>query len=84
MESGIAPFFSFLGLVSVSLGVLNLLPIPMLDGGHLFYYLVEAVQRRPVSERTMMLGQKIGIVLILGLMSLALYNDLLRLMPSFQ
>lgn len=84
MESGLAPFFSFLGLVSVSLGVLNLLPVPMLDGGHLFYYLVEAVRGRPLSERAMILGQKVGIVLILGLMTLALYNDLLRLMPSLQ
>ncbi len=80
MENGITTFLSFLGLVSVSLGVLNLLPIPMLDGGHLFYYLVEAVKGSPPSETMMMVGQRVGIVFLVGLMSLALYNDLLRLL----
>lgn len=80
MESGLTAFLSFLGLVSVSLGVLNLLPIPMLDGGHLFYYLVEAVKGSPPSETMMMVGQRVGIVFLVGLMSLALYNDLLRLL----
>lgn len=79
MESGLTPFLSFLGLVSVSLGVLNLLPVPLLDGGHLFYYLLEWVRGAPLSEDVMMVGQKIGIVFLVGLMSLALYNDLLRL-----
>ncbi len=79
MESGLTTFLSFLGLVSVSLGVLNLLPVPMLDGGHLFYYLVEAVKGSPLSDSAMMAGQRIGIVFLVGLMSLALYNDLLRL-----
>ncbi len=80
MESGVVPFLSFLGLVSVSLGVLNLLPVPILDGGHLLYYLLEWVRGSPLSERAMALGQRLGIVFILGLMSLALYNDLLRLL----
>ncbi len=79
MMGGIAAFFSFLGLVSVSLGILNLLPIPLLDGGHLFFYVVEFIRRKPLSERAMLIGQQIGIVFIIGLMSLALYNDLMRL-----
>ena len=80
MEAGVTPFISFLGLISLSLGVLNLLPIPMLDGGHLLYYLVEWVRGEPLSERVMALGQRVGILFLVGLMSLALYNDLLRLM----
>lgn len=77
--AGLAQFLSFLAIVSVSLGVLNLLPIPLLDGGHLLYYLIEAVTGKPVSEATQEVGQKIGIALILGLMALAFYNDLMRL-----
>ena len=76
---GLTTFLAFLGIVSVSLGVLNLLPIPILDGGHLLYYLVELVKGSPVSEAAQLAGQKIGIVLLLMLMSIALYNDLLRL-----
>ena len=76
---GLTTFLAFLGIVSVSLGVLNLLPIPILDGGHLLYYLVELVKGSPVSEAVQLAGQKIGIVLLLLLMSIALYNDLLRL-----
>jgi regulator of sigma E protease len=59
--------------------VLNLLPVPILDGGHLLFYLVEAVKGSPVSEATQLAGQKIGITLLLLLMSLAFYNDLVRL-----
>ena len=77
---GLAAFLGFLGIVSVSLGVLNLLPIPVLDGGHLLYYLLELVKGSPVSEATQLLGQKIGIALLLALMTLAFYNDLIRLL----
>jgi regulator of sigma E protease len=77
---GLTTFLAFLGIVSVSLGVLNLLPIPILDGGHLLYYLVELVKGSPVSEAVQLAGQKIGIVLLLMLMSIALYNDLIRLL----
>lgn len=77
--AGFAQFLSFLGIVSISLGVLNLLPIPILDGGHLLYYVVEVVTGRPVSERTQEIGQKVGIAIILALMSLAFYNDVMRL-----
>ena len=78
---GLEQFISFLALVSISLGILNLLPIPMLDGGHLLYYSVEIVTGRPVSERVQMAAQKVGIAVLCGLMFLALFNDLNRLMP---
>ncbi|OYX27456.1 MAG: RIP metalloprotease RseP [Hydrogenophilales bacterium 32-62-9] len=73
-------FVGFLALVSVSLGVLNLLPIPMLDGGHLMYYVAEVLTGRPVSERTMEIGGRVGMTLLLLLMSFALFNDLQRLL----
>ncbi len=77
---GLATFLGFLGVVSVSLGVLNLLPVPILDGGHLLFYLVELVKGSPVSEAIQLVGQKIGITLLLALMSLAFYNDIIRLL----
>jgi regulator of sigma E protease len=76
---GLVAFLGFLGIVSVSLGVLNLLPVPILDGGHLLFYLVELVKGSPLSETAQLAGQKIGITLLLMLMSLAFYNDLVRL-----
>ncbi len=78
-QIGLVPFLSFLAIVSISLGVLNLLPIPVLDGGHLMYYVVEFFKGSPVSEQTQLLGQKIGIILLAGLMLLAFYNDIHRL-----
>ncbi len=78
-DAGISHFLKFLGLISVSLGVLNLLPIPVLDGGHLLYYLIEVVTGREVPERIEALGQRIGLALILALTSLAIFNDLARL-----
>ena len=79
-QFGLARFLEFLGLVSVSLGILNLLPIPLLDGGHLLYYAVEFVRGRPVSEASRFAAQRLGIALLVGLMGLALYNDLARLL----
>jgi len=76
---GLAAYVAFLALISVSLGILNLLPIPMLDGGHLFYYLIEILTGRQPSERWLVWGQRAGAVMLAGLMSLALVNDLLRL-----
>ena len=76
---GFEQFLGFLAIISISLGVLNLLPIPVLDGGHLFYYLIEMIKGSPVSETIELVGQKIGIALLVGLMSIAIYNDLLRL-----
>ena len=78
-QIGLQPFISFLAIISISLGVLNLLPIPMLDGGHLLFYIGEAITRKPVSERVMVVGQQFGLVLLLGLMCLAFYNDIFRL-----
>lgn len=77
---GFSTFIGFLAIISVSLGVLNLLPIPMLDGGHLFYYLIEIVKGSPVSEAFEAKGQVIGIVLLGLLMCVALFNDFQRLM----
>ncbi len=79
---GWVSFIGFLALVSVSLGVLNLLPVPVLDGGHLMYYVFEVFTGRPVSERVMELGSRIGMGLLLLLTSFALYNDLQRLLPG--
>jgi len=76
--AGLSEFLRFLAIVSLSLGILNLLPVPVLDGGHLAFYLVEMVKGSPVSERTEAIGQRIGLALILALMTLALYNDLVR------
>lgn len=78
-ESGIAEFLNFLALLSISLGVLNLLPIPVLDGGHLMFYLVEWVRGRPLPERVQVWGMQVGISLVVGVMLLALFNDLSRL-----
>ena len=78
-QSGVATFLWFLGIVSVGLGVLNLLPIPLLDGGHLLYYAVEFFKGSEVSESTQIIGQQIGFTLLLGLMILVFYNDITRL-----
>ena len=79
-SAGLVAFLSFLAIVSISLGILNLLPIPMLDGGQIVYQLAELAKGSPVSERTQIIGQQIGIVLLIVLMSFAFYNDLSRLM----
>lgn len=78
-QLGWLAYLSFLALISISLGVLNLMPIPVLDGGHLMYYVAEVVKGSPVSERAMELGQQVGIVLLFSLMAFALYNDINRL-----
>ena len=77
---GIEVYLGFLALLSICLGVFNLLPIPMLDGGHLFYYTVEAITRRPVPERVQAWGLQLGLSLIFGIMVLAIYNDINRLL----
>jgi len=79
---GVLAYISFLALISVSLGVLNLLPVPVLDGGHLVYYGLEAIKGRPLSERFMQVSQRVGLVAIMGLMAVALFNDLSRLFGS--
>ncbi len=81
-QMGWISYLTFLALISVSLGVLNLLPVPLLDGGHLMYYAVEIVRGSPVSERTMELGQRVGLALLLCMMAFAFYNDLNRLLTG--
>ena len=80
-SAGLGPawFFNFLAILSLSLCIMNLLPIPVLDGGHLLYYLIELVKGSPVGERGLVAGQYIGLALLAGLMGLAFYNDILRL-----
>jgi regulator of sigma E protease len=77
---GVAHFLKFLAAISVSLGVLNLLPIPVLDGGHLALYAVEALIGRPISERAMLAFQQVGIFILVCLMVLAVYLDLDRIL----
>src|SRR5690606_18035409 len=77
---GLTAYITFIALVSVSLGILNLLPIPVLDGGHLLYYLVEIVRGRPPPERWLEIGQRAGLASQFALMSLALFNDIARLL----
>lgn len=77
---GWLPYLLFIALVSVSLGVMNLLPLPILDGGHLMYYMVEVLKGSPVSMQAMEVGQRVGIAALVLLMGLALYNDILRLL----
>lgn len=79
---GLAYYIKFLALISISLGVLNLLPIPLLDGGHLMYYIVEIIKGGPVSERVMEIGQQIGLALLVMLMAFAFYNDINRLVSG--
>jgi regulator of sigma E protease len=77
-QQGLAYYLMLLALLSLSLGILNLLPIPILDGGHLLYYLIELVKGSPVSERVMAAGNFVGLALIAGLMGLAFYNDIVN------
>lgn len=78
-QMGMISYLNFLALISISLGVLNLLPIPLLDGGHLLYYIVELIKGSPMPEKIWEVGQKIGIALLVTLMALALFNDFSRL-----
>jgi regulator of sigma E protease len=75
---GVLPYIQFIGLISLNIGILNLLPIPLLDGGHLAYYFLEFIMGKPLSSKNMMISQRVG-VLILGLLTaIALYNDACR------
>ena len=78
-SGGLEAFVSFLALLSVSLGVLNLLPVPMLDGGHIVFYMAELIRGKPLPESVQIAAVKIGMVLLLMLMIVAFYNDISRL-----
>jgi regulator of sigma E protease len=79
-EAGLTAFLSFLSLISISLGIMNLLPIPILDGGQIVYQLAEAFKGSPLSERAMVFGQQVGLALLLALMTFVFYNDISRLL----
>jgi regulator of sigma E protease len=81
-QMGLSAYVKFLALISISLGVLNLLPIPILDGGHLMYYLVEIIKGGPVSEKAMEIGQQVGLAVLVLLMAFAFYNDINRLLSG--
>ena len=77
-NSGIDNFIRFVAILSIMLGVMNLLPIPVLDGGHLMYYFIEIIKGSPVSDRIQMVGYKVGFSMLMGLMVFATYNDVMR------
>lgn len=79
VSAGLVQFLKLLAIISVSLGVLNLLPVPVLDGGHLMYFAIEALRGKPMSDKAMLQGQQIGMALLLALMGLVLYQDISRL-----
>jgi regulator of sigma E protease len=83
MEAGWMNLLYFMGLLSINLGILNLLPIPVLDGGHLVFLTLEALRRRPLSERSMDISQRIGIAILGTLMIFVFYNDILRLVKRW-
>jgi len=78
-QMGWMAYVTFIAVISISLGVLNLLPVPVLDGGHLMYYIAEIIRGRPVSERALEIGQRIGMIVLFSLMAFAIYNDIYRL-----
>ena len=79
---GFMPYLAFVAAISIGLGIMNLLPIPLLDGGHLMYYMAEIIRGRPPTEQAMAIGQQIGIALLLTLMTFAFYNDINRLLSG--
>lgn len=81
-QMGLVSYLAFLALISVSIGVLNLLPIPILDGGHLMFYLIEIVKGSPISDGAILIGQKIGLAMLFTLMLFAIYNDISRLIAG--
>jgi regulator of sigma E protease len=81
-SKGALNFFIFMAIININLGVLNLLPIPVLDGGHILFLGIEAIRRKPVSEKVISVSQKIGLALILTLMAVVLYNDFMRLITG--
>jgi regulator of sigma E protease len=78
-QAGLTAFLSFLGIVSISLAIINLLPIPLLDGGQIVYQVAEWIKGSPLSERALIIGQQLGLLMILVLMTFVFYNDLARI-----
>ena len=78
VQEGIAPLLTFMAIISISLGLINLFPVPMLDGGHLLFYAFEAVRGRPLGQRAQEYGFRVGLLLVIGLMGFATFNDLTR------
>ena len=83
-SKGFLNFFVFMAIININLGVLNLLPIPILDGGHILFMCIEAVRRKPLSEKVIALSQKIGLAILLSLMAFVIYNDFMRLITGKQ
>jgi len=81
-SAGFTSFLTFMAVISINLGILNLLPVPILDGGHLLFFGIEAVRRKPLSANVMLICQRVGLALILTLMAFAIYNDFLRVFTS--
>jgi regulator of sigma E protease len=79
---GMLNFFVFMAIININLGVLNLLPIPILDGGHLMFLGIEAIRKKPLSEKIISISQRIGLALLLTLMAVVLYNDVIRLISG--
>ena len=77
-KSGVDNFIRFVAMFSIMLGVMNLLPVPVLDGGHLMYYIIEVIKGSPVSDRIQIMGYKVGLALVMSLMVVATYNDIAR------
>ena len=82
-QAGIESLVQFMSVISINLGILNLLPIPVLDGGHLLFFLIEAVMRRPLDLRQREVAQQVGLVILIGLMAFAFYNDIGRILGSW-
>lgn len=81
-SQGASNYFTFMAVISINLGVLNILPIPLLDGGHLLFFGIEFIRRKPLSEKVLLVAQKVGLALLVALMVFALYNDILRLVTG--
>jgi regulator of sigma E protease len=81
-SQGVLNFFLFMAIININLGVLNLLPIPILDGGHILFLGIEAIRRKPLNEKVIAIAQRVGLALILFIMAFALYNDIMRLITG--
>jgi regulator of sigma E protease len=81
-SQGAVNYFTFMAVISINLGVLNILPIPLLDGGHLLFLGIEFIRRKPMSEKVLVVAQRVGLALLVALMVFALYNDVLRLITG--